>query len=107
MTDEILTRVEAACTQLAANGDPITLTAVAHHARIGRATLYRRPELRALVEHHRANDHDAHTLTGLAQQISDLRHTLDGLADTIHRHEQDLQDLKEPQHPQPRSTAPD
>ena len=42
-------RVEKACARLAADGTPITADAVAALAGIGRATLYRRPELRALI----------------------------------------------------------
>ena len=46
-------RVEKACNQLTTAGKPITADAVAALAGIGRATLYRRPELRALIEEHR------------------------------------------------------
>ncbi|MPZ89943.1 MAG: TetR family transcriptional regulator, partial [Nitriliruptorales bacterium] len=53
MTDDALERVETACAELAETGAAVTFTAVAERARIGRATLYRRPELRALVEEHR------------------------------------------------------
>jgi hypothetical protein len=46
----------------------------------GRATRYRRPELRAIVEDHRQRDRDAFTLTGLAVQIDQLRATPEALA---------------------------
>ena len=55
-------RVEKACAQLAIEGKPITTDAVAALAGIGRATLYRRPELRALIEEHRQQRHVAHPL---------------------------------------------
>ena len=53
MTDELAIRVERACRALLTTGDAITFDAVAAHAGIGRATLYRRPELRAIIEQHR------------------------------------------------------
>ena len=46
-------RVENACAELATDGTPITFDAVAARAGIGRATLYRRPDLRAVIEDHR------------------------------------------------------
>ena len=60
-------RVEQACAQLADAGAPITADAVAALASIGRATLYRRPELRALIEEHRQlerNRFRGHRLSG-------------------------------------------
>jgi hypothetical protein len=63
--DEV-SRVEAACAELAAAGQPITFAEVAARARISRTTLYRRADLRAIVEEHRARGHDATTLSGLA-----------------------------------------
>ena len=45
--------------QLAAAGQPVTFRAVAARAGIGRATLYRRPDLRAVVEEHRTRGQDA------------------------------------------------
>ena len=82
--------VEAACARLAHNGEAITFTAVADHAGISRTTLYRNPQLRAVVEEHRSHNHDRHTLTGLATQIAHLRTGLEALADR----------------PKPRRTAP-
>lgn len=63
---DYVSRVEKACAQLATHGKPITADAVATLAGIGRATLYRRPELRALIEEHRQQAREALTLTGLA-----------------------------------------
>jgi hypothetical protein len=95
VTDDALHRVEAACADLAANDRPITFEAVAAHARLGRATLYRRPELRAVVEDARARARDAHTLTGLATEIRHLRTTLDTIAEKVRRHEETLRRLTE------------
>ena len=90
MTDEPTIRVEHACRHLLTTGTPITFDAVAAHAGIGRATLYRRPELRAIIEEHRREGRDALTLTGLQVQIDQLRATLDALAGKVRRHEERL-----------------
>lgn len=93
MTDDALTRVETACAELADAGETVTFTAVAAHARIGRATLYRRPDLRAVVEEHRVRARQAHTLAGLAAEIHQLRAALDAVADQVHRHDEALRRL--------------
>ena len=93
MTDDHLARVEAACAELTDAGQPVSFTAVAQHARIGRATLYRRPELRALVEEHRTRAREAHTLSGLAAEIRHLRTALDAVAAKVRRHEDTLRRL--------------
>jgi hypothetical protein len=86
-------RVERACAQLTAEGTPITAEAVAALAGIGRATLYRRPELRALIEEHRQQTREALTLTGLAVQIDQLRSSLEAVAGNVRRHEEQLRRL--------------
>ena len=53
MTDDLAVRVEQACQQLLTAGAEVTFGEVATRVGIGRATLYRRPELRAIVEEHR------------------------------------------------------
>lgn len=93
MTADIAQRVEAACRELLAAGEPITFDAVATHACIGRATLYRRLELRAIIEEHRRHARDALTLTGLAVQIDQLRNALDAVAGNVRRHEEQLRNL--------------
>jgi hypothetical protein len=90
-------RVEEACARLAADGKPITADAVAALAGIGRATLYRRPELRALIEEHRQRARDALTLTGLAVQIDQLRDSLEAVAGNVRRHEEQLRRLTKQQ----------
>ena len=90
-------RVEKACAQLAADGTPITADAVAALAGLGRATLYRRPELRALIEEHRQQARDALTLSGLAVQIDQLRGSLEAVAGNVRRHEEQLRRLTKQQ----------
>jgi hypothetical protein len=94
MSDDAVRRVERVCRDLAAERTPITFDAVAARARIGRATLYRRPELRAVVEEHRQTAREALTLTGLNIQIDQLRATLDALAGKVRRHEERLRLLE-------------
>jgi hypothetical protein len=48
-----LALIETICRELAAGGEPIKFTTVAERARISRTTLYRDPELRAVIEEHR------------------------------------------------------
>ena len=94
MTDEPAIRVEHACQHLLTTGAAITFDAVAAHAGIGRATLYRRPELRAIIEQHRQEGSDALTLTGLQVQIDQLRAALEAVAAKARRHEEELRHLK-------------
>jgi hypothetical protein len=49
----ILNRVERACAQLRQDGQPVTFTAVATATGVGRTTLYRNPDLRAVIDQHR------------------------------------------------------
>jgi hypothetical protein len=93
VTDEPAVRVEHACRHLLTTGAAITFDAVAAHTGIGRATLYRRPELRAIVEEHREHGRDALTLTGLQVQIDQLRLALEAVAAKTRRHEDQLRKL--------------
>ncbi len=93
MNPTLAQRVEQAVSDLAATGTPVTFAYVAEHSGIGRATLYRRPELRAIVEEHRQQARQAHTLTGLATQIDQLRDTLEAVAANVRRHEEELRRL--------------
>jgi AcrR family transcriptional regulator len=94
MTDQLTVRVERACQQLLAAGTDVTFDQVADRAGIGRATLYRRPELRALVEEHRHRGKDALTITGLQVQIDQLRAALEAVAAKAARHEEELRKLR-------------
>ena len=89
-----LTRIEAACTELAAAGQPVTFTEVAARARISRTTLYRRADLRAVIDEHRARGQDATTLTGLTVQIDQLRRSLEAVAAKVRRHEETIRRLE-------------
>ena len=89
-----LTRVEAACAGLAAAGRPVTFAEVAARAQISRTTLYRRPDLRAVVEEHRTQGQDASTLTGLSVQIDQLRRGLEAVAGRVRHHEETLRRLE-------------
>ena len=86
-----LARIEAACAELAAAGQPVTFAEVATRAR---TTLYRRADLRAVVEEHRARGQDASTLTGLAVQIDQLRRGLEAVASKVRRHEETIRRLE-------------
>jgi AcrR family transcriptional regulator len=93
MRDDI-TRVEAACAALAAEGRPITFAAVADRSNVSKTTLYRRPDLRAVVEEHRSQGRDANTLSGLTVQVDQLRHSLEAVAAKVRRHEETLRRLE-------------
>ena len=88
MSGDRLARVERACIELAAAGEEITFDAVAARAGIGRATLYRRSELHAIVTEHRQQGKDALTLTGLAVQLDQLRQSLEAVAAKVRHHEE-------------------
>ncbi len=93
MSAEFAARVERACEELAAAGRAVTFTAVAVEAGIGRATLYRRPDLRALVDERRLRGREALTLTGLATQLEQLRGSVDAIADRVRHHDELLRPL--------------
>jgi AcrR family transcriptional regulator len=92
--DPRLQQVEDACAQLLAHGEHITFDEVAARTGLGRATLYRNPELRATVEEHRTRGHEAQTFTDLAAQIAHLRTALDAVAANVRRHEEELRKLR-------------
>ena len=94
MTDDLTVRVEHACQQLLTADTEVTFAEVATRVGVGRATLYRRPELRAIVEEHRQRGRDALTLTGLQVQIDQLRAALEAVAANTRRHEEELRRLK-------------
>jgi hypothetical protein len=100
MTGEPAVRVERACRHLLTTGAAITFDTVAAHAGIGRATLYRRPELRAIVEEHRHHGRDALTLTGFQVQIDQLRLALEAVAANTRRHDEQLRKLHRPKRTQ-------
>jgi hypothetical protein len=87
-------RVETACAELAAAGQPVAFGQVAARTGISRTTLYRRPDLRAVIEDHRARGQDATTLTGLTVQIDQLRRSVEAVAANVRRHEEQLRHLE-------------
>jgi Family of unknown function (DUF6262) len=97
--DDRRRRVEDACAELILAGQPVTFDTVADRTALGRATLYRNPELRAIVEEHRARGREAHTLSGLANEIAHLRTAVETLAATVRRHEDELHRLRQPKPP--------
>jgi Family of unknown function (DUF6262) len=66
---DLLTRTEAAVAELTTAGKPVTFTAVAAATGVSRATLYRHPELRAVIDHHRTQP----TASVLAVELHQLR----------------------------------
>jgi hypothetical protein len=94
MTEPALVRVERVCAQLLQTGQQITFIAVAELAGVGRATLYRNPQLRAVTDEHRTRRAEARTLTGLAHEIAHLRTALEAVADNVRRHEEHLRRLE-------------
>ena len=94
MTEAPLVRVEHACGQLLQAGRPVTFIAVAQLAGLGRTTLYRDTDLRAVIDEHRTRQAEARTLTGLAHEIAHLRTALEAVADNVRRHEEQLRRLE-------------
>jgi hypothetical protein len=88
-------RAEQACAELAAAGQPVTFTAVAGRAGIGRATLYRDPALRALIGSHRHDAASVGALTGLAQDIAALRTAIEAVAARVRHHEEQIRQLNQ------------
>ena len=91
-----LTTVEDACNELAAAGHPVTFTAIAEHTSISRTTLFRNPDLRAVINEHRQQTSDPRTLTALTTEIAHLRTGLEALADRVRQPEERLRRLETP-----------
>ncbi len=75
-------------------GQQVTFLAVADLAGVGHATLYRDPDLHAVIDEHRTRQADARTLTGLAHEIAHPRTALEAVADNVRRHEERLRRLE-------------
>jgi Family of unknown function (DUF6262) len=91
-----LNLVEIACADLAAADSPITFTTISERTGISRTTLYRNPQLRALIEEHRSHRRDPRTLSRLAAEIAHLRTAVEAIADRVHQHEERLRRLERP-----------
>ena len=92
MTSPTLNQIERACADLARNGQPITIAAVAEHAGIARSTIYRNPELRTIIEHHREATPDG-SITAITDELATLRQAVQALADTVRNHDAQLRRL--------------
>lgn len=88
--DTLLGRTERAVADLLTAGQPVTFTAVAAHAHISRATLYRHAQLRALVDDHRTQP----TASALAVEVRQLRTILEAVAAKTRRQEERLRRLE-------------
>ncbi len=86
--------VEAVCAELAAAAQPVTFAEVAARAQISRTTLYRRTDLRAIIDDHRTRGQDATTLTSLTTQIDQMRRSLEAVAAKVRRHEETIRRLE-------------
>ena len=92
MTSTTLNQIERACADLARDGHPITVAAVAAHAGISRSTIHRNPELRAVIEHHRQAAPNG-SITAITDELATLRRTVQTLADTVRHHDAQLRRL--------------
>ena len=86
-----LSRVERACTELRHQQQAITFTAVATATGLSRTTLYRNPDLRAVIDQHRHTSSDA--LTNITDEVATLRAAVDALATRVRRHEEQIRRL--------------
>lgn len=89
-----LSRVEQACADLTNAEQQVTFTAVADITGFSRATLYRNPELRAVIAEHRTRAAQAGTLSGLGSEVAHLRTALEAIAAKVRRQEERLRRLE-------------
>ena len=87
-------QVEQALADLHQSGTRVSIAAIATHTGIARATLYRHPELIALINEHRAYTGTDLTLTGLNTDIAHLRIGVEALAERVRHHEERLRHLE-------------
>ncbi|MGI8393190.1 DUF6262 family protein [Leucobacter sp. W1038] len=92
MTSPTLNQIERACIDLARDGHPITVTAVADRAGISRSTIYRNTELRTIIEHQQRTAPDG-SITAITDELTTLRQTVQTLADTVRQHDAQLRRL--------------
>jgi hypothetical protein len=89
----LVQQVGQVCLDLARAGHDVTFATVADRTGLSRSTLYRHPELPALIEEHRLRGREALTLTGLAIEIDQLRQGLEAVAARTRHHEELLRRL--------------
>ncbi|MGA1826838.1 DUF6262 family protein [Microbacterium sp.] len=87
-----LNQIERACADLARDGHPITVAAVAQRAGIARSTIYRNLEFRTVIEHHRQTAPDG-TIIAITDELATLRTTVQALADTVRQHDTTIRRL--------------
>ncbi|MGK0722710.1 DUF6262 family protein [Leucobacter sp. W1478] len=92
MTSPTLNQIERACIDLARDGHPITVTAVADRAGISRSTIYRNTELRTIIEHQQRTAPDG-SIIAITDELATLRQTVQTLADTVRQHDTQLRRL--------------
>lgn len=90
---DLVHQVEQVCLELATTGEDVTFATIAARTGLSRSTLYRHPELRALIGEYRLRGREALTLTGLAVEIDQLRQGLEAVATRTRRHEELLRRL--------------
>jgi Family of unknown function (DUF6262) len=95
MTSQRIRQAEQACAEHAAHGKPVTFAGIARSTGIPRVSLYRNPELRAVIDEHRARQSQAATLTGLAEQLAAQQLALHALADKVRKHEEQIRKLSQ------------
>jgi hypothetical protein len=86
------TRVEQACADLAAGGEPVTFTAVVRRTGLARTTLYRDPTLRAVIDEHRRAG--TTTLAGITHDIATLQAAVETIAARVRHHEEQLRRIQ-------------
>jgi DNA-binding Lrp family transcriptional regulator len=94
MNTDLIARVERACVNINEEHSPVTFAEVAARVGTSKATLYRRAELRSIIEEHRTHNREAHTLTGLVVELDQLRHALEAVAAKVRHHEEVLRNLQ-------------
>src|SRR5260370_36254389 len=91
--------VRDACARIAGTGTPVTFTAVAGQTGISRTTLYRRHDLRQLIEQHSEPGGSQLSLDRMAAEIDQLRHALEATAASVRRHEEQIRSLNRTMRP--------
>ena len=86
--------VRDACSELISAGKAVTFSAVARQTAISRTTLYRRHDLRDVIDQHREQGGSQLSLDRMAAEIDQLRHALEATAASVRRHEEQIRSLK-------------
>lgn len=68
--------------------------AIVEHTGISRTTLYRNPNLRAIIDQHRHRSQDPRTITALSTEVAYQRVGLEDRAERIRRQEERIRRLE-------------